>query len=173
MVLARKGNQVKLVRYGLRGMEDYTHHRDLKRRASYLARSAGIRDKRGKLTKDDVFSANYWARKDLWAANPIERNVIGNRIMAKKNPRGFGKFDTHLAEYAYQNPDEQLGSVDELGWYGMLYGKVKGRGPFYVIVKEDSQGFVTAETYETEKEMRRVWGLIERDYEEYYEENQE
>lgn len=66
MVLAKKGDEVKLVRFGLRGMEDYTQHKNDKRRANYLARSAGIRDKSGKLTKDDVFSANHWARKVLW-----------------------------------------------------------------------------------------------------------
>lgn len=66
MVLAKKGDEVKLVRYGHRGYEDYTQHKDKGRRENYLARSAGIRDKNGKLTKDDVFSANHWARKDLW-----------------------------------------------------------------------------------------------------------
>lgn len=66
MVLAKKGDEVKLVRFGLRGMEDYTQHHDAKRRENYLTRSAGIRDKNGNLTKDDVFSANHWARRTLW-----------------------------------------------------------------------------------------------------------
>ena len=66
MVLAKKGDEVKLVRFGLRGMEDYTQHHDEKRRENYLARSGGIRNKQGELTKNDPFSANYWARKELW-----------------------------------------------------------------------------------------------------------
>jgi hypothetical protein len=66
MVLAKKGDEVKLVRFGLRGMKDFTQHKDPERRKNYLARSAGIRGKGGKLTKDDPFSANYWARKVLW-----------------------------------------------------------------------------------------------------------
>jgi hypothetical protein len=66
MVLAKKGDDVKLVRFGLRGMSDYTKHGSEERRKNYLARSGGIRDKSGKLTKDDKFSANYWARKILW-----------------------------------------------------------------------------------------------------------
>lgn len=66
MVLATKGDEVKLVRFGLRGMEDYTQHGSEKRRENYLQRSAGIKDGSGKLTKDDPFSANYWARKVLW-----------------------------------------------------------------------------------------------------------
>jgi hypothetical protein len=66
VVLAKKGEDVKLVKFGLRGMEDFTQHKDPKRRENYLKRSAGIKDKDGKLTKDDKFSANYWARKILW-----------------------------------------------------------------------------------------------------------
>jgi len=66
MVLAKKGEDVKLVKYGLRGYQDFTQHKDPERRENYLKRSGGIKDKSGKLTKDDVFSANHWARKDLW-----------------------------------------------------------------------------------------------------------
>lgn len=66
MVLAKKGEDVKLVKFGLRGMSDFTQHKDPERRANYLARSGGIRDKNGNLTKNDPFSANYWARKVLW-----------------------------------------------------------------------------------------------------------
>lgn len=108
MVLARKGARTKLVRYGLRGMQDYTQHGDLARRKSYLARSAGIRDKRGRLTKDDIFSANYWARRDLWAANP--HNVIRNPIMATNT---FIAGDYHIESigngFAYSITDQRTG----------------------------------------------------------------
>lgn len=66
VVLAKKGDEVKLVKFGLRGMQDFTQHKDPERRKNYLARSGGIKDKSGKLTKDDPFSANHWARKVLW-----------------------------------------------------------------------------------------------------------
>ena len=66
MVLAKKGDEVKLVKFGLRGMQDFTQHKDPERRANYLARSGGIRNKSGELNKNDPFSANYWARKVLW-----------------------------------------------------------------------------------------------------------
>ena len=65
-VLAKKGNKVKIVPFGLRGYSDYTKHHNPKRRANYRNRSAGIRNKQGQLTKDDKFSANYWARRILW-----------------------------------------------------------------------------------------------------------
>jgi hypothetical protein len=66
VVLAKKGDKIKVVRFGQRGYQDYTQHHDSARRKNYLTRSAGIRDGSGKLTKDDKFSANYWARHKLW-----------------------------------------------------------------------------------------------------------
>ncbi len=62
-VLAHKKGKVKVVNFGHR---DYKHNYSAKAKANYRKRSAGIRDKSGKLTKDDKFSANYWARKELW-----------------------------------------------------------------------------------------------------------
>lgn len=64
VVLAKKGDEVKLVRFG---HKDYGHNYSKEARKSYLARSAGIKNKSGELTKNDKFSANYWARKTLWA----------------------------------------------------------------------------------------------------------
>lgn len=66
VVLAKKGDEIKKVSFGHRDYEDYRQHGSEKRRDNYLSRSAGIRNKDGKLTKDDPFSANYWARKVLW-----------------------------------------------------------------------------------------------------------
>lgn len=65
-VLAKKGNQFKLVRYGHRS---YKHNRNPQAKRNYLTRSAGIRNKQGQLTKDDSFSSNYWARRRLWTKN--------------------------------------------------------------------------------------------------------
>jgi|TARA_R100000084_G_scaffold63529_1_gene27552 TFIIF-interacting CTD phosphatase-like protein len=56
----------KIIHFGDSSMKDFTQHKDKKRRESYCARSAGIRDKNGKLTKDDPESANYYSRKFLW-----------------------------------------------------------------------------------------------------------
>lgn len=66
VVLAVKGNQSKVIHFGYASMLDYTQHRDKKRRENYLSRSAGIRNKDGELTKDDIFSANFWSRTYLW-----------------------------------------------------------------------------------------------------------
>ena len=70
MVLASKkidGEMyVKLIHFGALG---YGHNYSQKAKRNYLKRSAGIKNKNGELTKDDKFSANYWARKILWPAN--------------------------------------------------------------------------------------------------------
>jgi hypothetical protein len=42
------------------------NHLDVKRRENYLNRSANIKNKQGKLTRNDPKSANYHARRVLW-----------------------------------------------------------------------------------------------------------
>ena len=66
MVLVKRGDKVKVVHFGHKGYEDFTQHKDKKRRKNYLTRSAGIKNKSGQLTKNDPFSPNYWARRELW-----------------------------------------------------------------------------------------------------------
>ena len=73
MVLAKKGDDVKVVHFGDSSMG---HNYSAAARKSYLARSAGIKG------KDDKFSANYWARKVLWAGP-------GG---SKKSPPGGSRF---------------------------------------------------------------------------------
>ena len=50
------------------GLGLYTHlnHNDEKRRASYLARAKGIKNKAGELTWKNKSSANYFSVKYLW-----------------------------------------------------------------------------------------------------------
>jgi len=66
VVLASNGKKTKVIHFGQKGYSDYTKHKNAARRKNYLKRSAGIRNAKGQLTKDDIFSANYWARKILW-----------------------------------------------------------------------------------------------------------
>jgi len=68
MVYVMKDKKKRLIHFGDSSMQDFTQHKDEARRKSYLARSGGIRNKQGKLTKDDKNSANYWSRKILWNA---------------------------------------------------------------------------------------------------------
>tara|TARA_R110000796_G_scaffold1239_3_gene4925 strand:+ start:697 stop:939 length:243 start_codon:yes stop_codon:yes gene_type:complete len=62
MVLTKKG----IIHFGDSSMEDFTQHKDEKRRINYCKRSAGIKDGKGNLTKNNKESANYWSRKILW-----------------------------------------------------------------------------------------------------------
>lgn len=66
-VLNKEGKK-RLIHFGDSNMEDFRQHKDEKRRKSYLARSSGIRNKEGKLTKDDKNSSNFYSRKYLWNA---------------------------------------------------------------------------------------------------------
>ena len=66
MVYVMKGGSKRLIHFGDSSMSDMTKHKDPKRQKSYLARSGGIRNKEGKLTKNDKNSANYWSRKVNW-----------------------------------------------------------------------------------------------------------
>lgn len=74
MVLATKTirgeRRVKLIHFGALG---YGHNYSVKAKKSYLARSAKIRNKAGKLTRRDPWSANHWARKILWPARKPAR----------------------------------------------------------------------------------------------------
>jgi hypothetical protein len=66
MVYVMKNGSKKLIHFGDSSMKDFTQHGNEKRRKSYLARSGGIKNKQGKLTKNDKNSANYWSRKENW-----------------------------------------------------------------------------------------------------------
>ena len=66
MVYVMKDGKKRLIHFGDASMKDFTQHGDKQRRKNYLTRSAGIRNKQGKLTKDDKNSANYWSRKVNW-----------------------------------------------------------------------------------------------------------
>ena len=66
MVYVMKDGKKRVIHFGATDYQDYTQHKDPERRKNYLIRSAGIRNKEGKLTKDDKNSANYWSRRINW-----------------------------------------------------------------------------------------------------------
>jgi len=67
-VIVMKNGKRKKINFGDSNMKDFRQHKDPVRRKSYLARSAGIKNKQGQLTKNDKTSANYWSRRYLWGA---------------------------------------------------------------------------------------------------------
>lgn len=65
-VLARKGNEFKLIRYGHVDYEDFTTHKDPERRDRFRKRFRGILKSDGKPAYKDKWQAAYWAYNDLW-----------------------------------------------------------------------------------------------------------
>ncbi len=59
-------NKPKLIHFGHKDYKDFTQHKDQKRRANYLARAKGIKNKEGKLTWKDKNTKNYWSVHYLW-----------------------------------------------------------------------------------------------------------
>jgi len=66
MVYVMKDGKKRLIHFGDASMTDKRKGASKAQQKSYLARSAGIRNKEGKLTKNDRNSANYWSRKINW-----------------------------------------------------------------------------------------------------------
>jgi hypothetical protein len=66
MVYVMKGGSKRLIHFGDSSMTDKRKGASEAQQKSYLARSGGIRNKEGKLTKNDKNSANYWSRKVNW-----------------------------------------------------------------------------------------------------------
>ncbi len=62
-VYVKKGGKRRKIGFG---DKRYRHNYSAQARRNYLKRSSGIRNKAGKLTKNDKNSANYWARRVLW-----------------------------------------------------------------------------------------------------------
>lgn len=65
-VLVTKGNKTKRVDFGDKRYDDYLKHKDPERRDRYIARASKIKNSKGKYTKDDPFSPNYWSLRLLW-----------------------------------------------------------------------------------------------------------
>ncbi len=65
MVFVRnpKTGRIKTIHFGQRGFKSNSSE---KSREKFLARSAGIKDKKGRLTKDNKLFANFWTRRILW-----------------------------------------------------------------------------------------------------------
>lgn len=77
----------------------------------------------------------------------------------------MSKFDSEKAERLYDEAaqgfaDDEIGSVQELGWAGLFKSELA-----YIV--EDSQGFVWIEEFDTEADVEAAWKEIEDTYEEY------
>ena len=62
----------RVIHFGHSLYEDFTQHKDQKRRENYCKRSAGIRDKQGRLTKD---KKNILIKYNAFQANKSKRRI--------------------------------------------------------------------------------------------------
>ena len=65
-VYVMKDGKKRLIHFGDDRYQDFTQHKDEKRRKSYLNRAKGIKNKKGELTWKDKNTANYWSVHYRW-----------------------------------------------------------------------------------------------------------
>ena len=65
-VYVMKNGKKTLINFGDSRYQDFTQHKDEKRRESYLKRAKGIKNKAGNLTWKDKNTSNYWSVHYLW-----------------------------------------------------------------------------------------------------------
>jgi len=66
-VYVMKNGKKTLINFGDSRYQDFTQHKDEKRRDNYLKRAKGIKDKAGNLTWKNKNTSNYWSVHYLWA----------------------------------------------------------------------------------------------------------
>jgi len=66
-----------------------------------------------------------------------------------------------------EQPDEQVGSVDELGWFGLV--RHEGR-PGGMVLRQDEQGFRRVWETDSQQELDNRWAGIGGEYEGFYQE---
>lgn len=93
-----------------------------------------------------------------------------------------GKFegnpDEQLAEYLHQlsmeGCDEDLGDVQDFGWYGLIFHVIKGnlsKGQSY-IVHEDNYGFFDYTKYDSKSKALEDWAILEKEYDDFMKETE-
>jgi 2'-5' RNA ligase len=75
MVLAKKGDKVKVVHYG---DTNYKHNYSKEAKSSFRARHKCSE-------KNDKFSAAYWACRDLWPTGPTKKSALTYKAARMKN----------------------------------------------------------------------------------------
>lgn len=73
----------------------------------------------------------------------------------------MSKFDNDIAETLYGEhfPTDEIGSVQDFGWYGLFRTPFEG-GTGGWILREDSQGFVDSSAYGSADELTKAWDYV-------------
>ncbi|AGE51754.1 hypothetical protein PBCVCVM1_198R [Paramecium bursaria Chlorella virus CVM-1] len=82
----KTGKKIKTVRFGARGYEDYTIHKDPARMKKYVIRH----QKREDWTRAGKYTPGFWSKHLLWSkpsftdALKLTQSKVGERIVYKK-----------------------------------------------------------------------------------------
>jgi hypothetical protein len=121
-VLAKEGDEIKVINFGYRGMEDFTQHKDPQRKKSFRARHKC--DPVSKLSK---LTARYWSCQYLWSTKdkPVTESY--------EDYCDFGC--GYIRTYLDNNPDI---NEDEFGEYVTQHNKAdRDMGELQDICKEE------------------------------------
>jgi len=89
----------------------------------------------------------------------------GKAAAGQLSERQYARED--LDELFGEQPNDEVGSVDELPWYGLV--KHDGR-PGGFLLHEDTQGFRRVHEAETAEALAQAWSTVQHEYEQFYEE---
>lgn len=70
----------KTIHFGQKGYQDYTTHKDINRKKSYIARHKAMNEKWG---KKGIKTSGFWSRWLLWNKKTIDESI--NHIEKKFN----------------------------------------------------------------------------------------
>ena len=101
--------------------------------------------------------------EQLWGDSPERRHPSA---IARDNVED-GRYSSDELDTLFGEPaDEEVGSVDELGWYGRV--KHDGR-PGGLILHQDEQGFRHVREALDDEALDAEWSAIQQEYETFYE----
>lgn len=104
--------------------------------------------------EEDTFP---WVDAATWNPDEIARGEVDDRRYS----------DDELDAIFSETPDEEVGEVSELGWYGRIKHEDKPGG---LILRQDQDGWRHVREALTDEALETEWSALRRDYESYYEE---
>lgn len=124
----------------------------------------------------------YLGTKEPFRDGMIVRGPSAHDKPYASNP---GKYENTVEELlGAMDPDQQIGSVQDDGWYGLISGLTKDEAeeqanflgidldpddveeftwPINAIIHEDGQGFFYCETYQLNRDVMQAWRKLERE----------
>jgi antirestriction protein len=98
-----------------------------------------------------------WADAATWSPTP---STLDDLDQPSRTPE-------ELEALFGEQPDDELGSVDDLGWCGLIRHEDQPGG---LILRRDEQGFRQVGQASTNEALDALWHILQLEYERYYEE---